>query len=108
MPPTPPFPSIAALYLRPLGDHRLRCDEKGCDGSSALQRQAHDLSRVDDAGLHHVGIAALLRVISVVGVVFFQEPADGGFGWRLAPAHGFVVQKLFASAIRQTSSCRHG
>src|SRR6266436_5877278 len=52
--------------LRPLGDHRFCRYEKSGHRSSALQRQAYDLGRVDNAVFHHVDINALLRVISVI------------------------------------------
>src|SRR6266568_2385340 len=62
--------------LRLVGDHRLGGDKKARHRRRALQRQAHDLGRVDDARLDHVDIGAALRVIAVIGVALFQELAD--------------------------------
>src|SRR5207248_8739554 len=42
------------LGLRLLGDHRLGSDQQAGDRGRILQRDAHDLGRIDDAGLDHV------------------------------------------------------
>src|SRR3954453_8811545 len=44
-------------------------------GCRALQRQAHDLGRVDDAGLDHVDVVAALRVEAVIGLALVQQLA---------------------------------
>ena len=64
MPPMPPPPGIAGaeLLLRRLGDHRLGGDQQAGDRSRVLQGGAHDLGRVDDAGLEQVAIFAGLGV----------------------------------------------
>ena len=59
-----------------LGNHRLRGDEERRYRCSTLQRQPHDLGRVDDAGLHHVDIASLLRIETLIDIALFQELAD--------------------------------
>ena len=64
----PPGHGRRAL-LRLIGDHRLGSDEQSGDRGGALQCQAHDLGRIDDAGLHHVDIGAALRVEAVIGLV---------------------------------------
>jgi len=64
------------LLLRTLGYHCLRGDEERCHRCSTLECQAHDLCRVDDAGLHHIDIAALLRVEAVIDIAFLEELAD--------------------------------
>ena len=58
MPPMPPPPGIAGarLLLRHFGDHRLGGDEEAGDRGRVLQRGAHDLGRIDDAGLDHVDV----------------------------------------------------
>ena len=60
MPPMPPMPPAAGmagrrrLLLRLLGHHRLGGEQQARDRRGVLQRRAHDLGRVDDAGLQQV------------------------------------------------------
>src|SRR4051812_12826114 len=42
------------LLLRTLGDEGLGGEEERRDGRRVLERGAHDLGRVDDAGVHQV------------------------------------------------------
>ena len=53
IPPMPPPAGMAAApyLLRLLGDHRLGGDQQAGDRGGVLQSGAHDLGRVDDAGL---------------------------------------------------------
>ena len=74
--PPPRRHGSGGLLLRLLGDHRLGGDEEAGDRRRVLQREAHDLGRVDDAGLHHVDILAVLGVEAVVGVVLVEQLAD--------------------------------
>ena len=41
-----------------------------------MQRQAHDLGRIDDPGFHHVEIATALYLEAVIGFGPFQQFAD--------------------------------
>src|SRR3984957_4243121 len=50
------------FLLRLVADHRLGGDEEGGHGGGVLQRGAHDLGRIDDAGLDHVDILFRLGV----------------------------------------------
>jgi hypothetical protein len=43
--------SDAAIKIEPVGDHRFGGDQQAGDRGRVLQRHAHDLGRVDDAGL---------------------------------------------------------
>src|SRR4026209_2374902 len=69
-PPAPPPPPPAAvsataagrLLLRPLGDQRLGRQHQRRDRSRVLKRRAHDLGRVDDAGLDQVLVLLGRRV----------------------------------------------
>src|ERR1051325_8583471 len=62
--------------LRLLRHHRLGGNEQAGDRSRVLQRMAHDLGRVDDAGLDEVGELALLGIVAVIGVLALEELAD--------------------------------
>src|SRR5712671_4914676 len=64
------------LLLRTLGHHRLGGDEEPRDGCRILQRRAHDLGRVDDAGLQHVDILTGLCIEALVGAVALEQLAD--------------------------------
>ena len=57
------------LLLRPLRDHRLRGHQQASDRSRILQRGAHDLSRVNDAGRYQVLELAGLGVVAPVVLV---------------------------------------
>ena len=48
--------SVPALLL--LTNHRLCRDEESCHRGGALQREAHDLGRIDDAGLDEIAVHA--------------------------------------------------
>src|SRR6516164_3868055 len=50
------------LLLRSLRDHGLRRDHKTSDRRGVLQRDAHNLRRIDDAGVQHVDILLGLGV----------------------------------------------
>src|SRR3546814_9620903 len=50
------------LLLGRVGDHGLGRDQQARDRRGILQRRAHDLGRVDDAGLEHVHVLAVLRI----------------------------------------------
>src|SRR5438309_1522555 len=65
-----------AATLRRLGDHRLGSDQQAGDRGRILQRDAHDLGRIDDAGLDHVDILALLGVEAVIGALLLEQLAD--------------------------------
>ncbi len=80
---SPCRPSAAAaghrhrgLLLRHFGDHRLGGDEEACDGGRVLQRGAHDLGRIDDAGLDHVDVFVGLRVEAPVLRLVLADLAD--------------------------------
>ena len=62
--------------LRLVGDHHLGRDEQSGHRGGALQGQAHDLGRIDDAGLDHVDIGAALGVEAMIGVALLQQLAD--------------------------------
>src|SRR5258708_24625150 len=64
------------LGLRLLGHHRLGGDEQASDRGGILQRHPHHLGRIDDAGLHHVDIFALLGVEAVIGALLLEQLAD--------------------------------
>src|SRR5258706_104368 len=64
------------LLLRPLGDHRFGGDQQARDRGRILQRRPHDLGRVDDAGLDHVGVDAGLGVVAPVDVLLVEQLAD--------------------------------
>ena len=53
---------IGGFLLRMLGDHRLGGDQQAGDRSRVLQRRAHDLGRVDDAGRDEVLVLLVLGV----------------------------------------------
>ena len=56
-------------------DHRLGGDHQAGHGGRVLQRAAHDLGRIDDAGLDQVLEGAGLGVKAVVVLVLFQRLA---------------------------------
>ena len=64
----PPGVAGPVFFSGFLCHHRLGGDEKACRRRGVLQRQAHDLRRVDDAGLDHVGVLTRLGVIAVVRI----------------------------------------
>jgi hypothetical protein len=55
---TPPRPRRAPLSC-PLGQRRLGQQQHAGDGDRVLERQPHDLGRIDDAGLDEIGVAPL-------------------------------------------------
>src|SRR5258706_11265455 len=67
--------------LRTIGNHRLGGDEKRRDGGGVLQRYAHDLGRVDDAGFDEVDIAFGLGVKAEGARLLLKQLAhnNGGF-----------------------------
>ena len=76
MPPMPRARQPAAFFsgcsatIASVVTSRPATDAASCSAS------AHDLGRVDDAGLHHVDILAGLGVEAVVGVVLVEQLAD--------------------------------
>ena len=79
MPPMPPPPAAhrhRGLLLRQFGDHRLGGDQQTGDRGRVLQRGAHDLRRVDDAGLDHVDILLGLGVEAVGLRLVLDDLAD--------------------------------
>ena len=54
--------AAAALLIRLLGHHALRREHQARDRGRVLQRGAHDLGRVDDAGLQQVLVLVGRRV----------------------------------------------
>ena len=98
MPPMPPMPPAAAGgrhragLLGLLGDHRLGGDQQAGDRGGVLQRGAHDLGRVDDAGLHQVLVLAGLRV-EAPGVLVLVEHLAGDHRAVLAGVLGDLAQR---------------
>ena len=78
MPPMPPPPGIAGTRApsSAFGDHRLGGDEEAGDRGRVLQRRAHDLGRIDDAGLDHVDIFLGLGVEAPVRGLVLADLAD--------------------------------
>src|SRR5579863_228305 len=64
------------LVLRQFGDHRLGGDQETRDGSRVLQGRAHDLRRIDDAGVDHVDIGLSLGVKAEGLRLVLQDLAD--------------------------------
>src|ERR1700730_10563304 len=64
------------LGLRPIGDHGLGGDQQPGDRGGILQRDPHDLGRIDNPGRHHVFVFARLRVIAEIRLVFVGQPPD--------------------------------
>ena len=70
MPPMPPIPPMSGMpapaqrLLRLVSDHGFGGDQQTGDRRRVLQRGAHDLGRVDDAGLHQVLVFAVLGVVT--------------------------------------------
>ncbi len=64
-----------ALLLRLLGDHGFGRHQQAGHRGGVLQRGAHDLGRVDDAGLHQVLELTGLGVVAVVVLVLLQRLA---------------------------------
>src|SRR3546814_120360 len=70
------FRSAVLLLLGRVGDHGLGRDQQARDRRGILQRRAHDLGRVDDAGLEHVHVLAVLRIEADGGVLGVVDLAD--------------------------------
>src|SRR5262249_41397249 len=68
--------SAGRLVLRQLGHHRLGGDEQTGDRGRILQRRAHDLGRVDDAGLDEVDVFLALRVEAESLRLVLEDLAD--------------------------------
>src|ERR1700733_3040706 len=64
------------FLLRLVADHRFGGDEEAGHGGGVLQRGAHDLGRVDDAGLDHVDILFRLGVEAKGLRLVVADPAD--------------------------------
>ena len=88
MPPMPPMPPAASpasplLLLRLLGHHRLGGEQQRGDARGVLERRAHDLGRVDHAGLHQVLVLLGLGVeaegaLAVLHLVDHDRAVDAG------------------------------
>src|SRR4029453_1665410 len=56
------------LLLGGVGNARLGRQDHGRDRGRVLERRAGDLGGIDDAGLEHVAVIALERVVPVAGL----------------------------------------
>ena len=65
-----------ALLLRQFGYHRFGSDQEARNRGSVLQRDAHDLGRVDDALGHQIAELAGLGVVAVSVGIVLQDLAD--------------------------------
>src|SRR4029077_12083321 len=65
-----------ALLLRQFGYHRFGSDQEARNRGSVLQRDAHDLGRVDDALGHQIAELAGLGVVAVSVGIVLQNLAD--------------------------------
>ena len=70
----------AGFFLRTISDHRFRRDQKRCHARRILQRRAHNLRRIDDAGLDEVDILFGLRVEAEGVRLLLEQLADDDGG----------------------------
>src|SRR3546814_3695335 len=87
------FRSAVLLLLGRVGDHGLGRDQQARDRRGILQRRAHDLGRVDDAGLEHVHVLAVLRIEADGGVLGVVDLADDDGALR-SEEHTSELQSL--------------
>ena len=76
MPPMPPGMAGAEVLLRLLGDHGFGRHQQAGHGGRVLERRAHDLGRVDDAGLQQVLELAGLGVPAICVVRLLAQLPD--------------------------------
>jgi hypothetical protein len=89
MPPMPPpgMPPPADFLLRGFGDRGFRRDDEAGDRGCVLQRRAHDLHRIDDAGLHEVDVLFGLRVEAEIVVLVLAQLADNDRAFNAGVFH---------------------
>ena len=68
--------ATGASRLRLVGDHGFCGDQQTRNRSCVLQRGAHDLRRVDDAGFDQIGVNAILCIEPEIGVLLLKQLAS--------------------------------
>src|ERR1700744_5705324 len=84
----------AGFLLRTVGDHGFRRDQERGNRGRVLQRGAHDLGRVHDAGVDEVDIGFLLCVPAERGRLLLQKLADDDGGFRAGVLHDLADRRL--------------